>query len=168
MKPETWRLLSHLHMLEFQSTLLSYGLIGIGYSGYRFTLRKSMTLGRFGNAIVEERLDKACASIEWFELLSVVKVCHVTASYSNHDPIFVDTATSTPTHRRRKKLHKFEEKWVTHLECEAKIYDSWCQAQLVGSPMHCLFEKIKRCRMDLVAWSRTNFGNTRARLNIKQ
>ena len=34
--------------------------------------------------------------------------------------------------------------------------------------MFCLFEKIKRCRMDLVAWSRYTFGNTRDQLNAKQ
>ena len=34
--------------------------------------------------------------------------------------------------------------------------------------MFCLFEKIKRCRMDLVAWNRYTFGNTRDRLNAKQ
>uniref|UniRef100_A0A7N2QZ73 Uncharacterized protein n=1 Tax=Quercus lobata TaxID=97700 RepID=A0A7N2QZ73_QUELO len=83
---------------------------------------------------MEERLDKARASIEWSELYPTTKVRHVTASYSDHDPILVDTAASTPTHRQRKKLHRFEEKWVTYPE----------------------------------SWSRTNFGNTSARLNIKQ
>ena len=34
--------------------------------------------------------------------------------------------------------------------------------------MFCLFEKIKRCRMDLVAWSRYTFGNTRDWLKVKQ
>ena len=34
--------------------------------------------------------------------------------------------------------------------------------------MYCLFEKIKKCRMDLIAWSRQTFGNTRAMLDAKQ
>ena len=34
--------------------------------------------------------------------------------------------------------------------------------------MYCLFEKIKKCRMDLIAWSPVTFGNTRTRLKTKQ
>ena len=33
--------------------------------------------------------------------------------------------------------------------------------------MYCLFEKIKKCRMDLIAWSRVTFGNTRTLLDTK-
>ena len=57
---------------------------------------------------------------------------------------------------------------VAHLECEERIRTSWTQSQPIGSPMFCLFEKIKRCKMDLVAWSRYTFGNTRDQLNAKQ
>ena len=31
-----------------------------------------------------------------------------------------------------------------------------------------LFEKIKRCRLDLLSWSRVTFGDTRTKLNQKQ
>ena len=34
--------------------------------------------------------------------------------------------------------------------------------------MNRLFEKIKKCQLDLVAWSRVAFGNTRHRLNEKK
>lgn len=34
--------------------------------------------------------------------------------------------------------------------------------------MFCLFEKIKACRMELINWSKVEFGNTRTRLNEKQ
>ena len=34
--------------------------------------------------------------------------------------------------------------------------------------MYCLFEKIKKCKMDLIAWSRATFGNTRTRVDAKQ
>ena len=42
------------------------------------------------------------------------------------------------------------------------------RAKYFISPMFCLFEKIKRCRMDLVVWGRNTFGNTRDRINAKQ
>ena len=57
---------------------------------------------------------------------------------------------------------------MAHPECEDQIRTSWTQSQPTGSSMFFLFEKIKRCRMDLVAWSRNTFGNTRDQLNAKQ
>uniref|UniRef100_A0A7N2M9L9 Reverse transcriptase n=1 Tax=Quercus lobata TaxID=97700 RepID=A0A7N2M9L9_QUELO len=139
-KPETWRLLRHLRsrstlpwmcigdyneilsssekngrlpkplppMVEFQSALLFCGLIDLGYNGYRFTWRN----GRAEEAFVEERLDRACALVEWSELHPRAKVTHLTASYSDHDPILLDTTPdAAPTPHRRQKLHRFEEKW---------------------------------------------------------
>ena len=149
-KPETWRLLRHLHsrstlpwvcigdyneilnssekngklpkplppMVEFQSVLLFCGLIDLGYNGYRFTWRN----GRAEEAFVEERLDRACASAEWPEIHPRAKVTHLTTSYSDHDSILLDTTLATAlTPRRRHKIHRFEEKWVSHPECEQII-----------------------------------------------
>ena len=50
-------------MEEFRSTLLHCGLIDLGYRGNIFTWRN----GRPGEAFAQERLDRACASIEWRE-----------------------------------------------------------------------------------------------------
>ena len=146
-KPETWRLLWHIHnrstlpwlcigdyneilnsnekngrllrplppMVEFQSALLFCGLMNLGYNGYRFTWRN----GRAKEAFVEERLDRACASAKWSEIHPRAKVIHLTASYSDHETILLDTTPVTaPTPHRRHKLHLFEQKWVSHLKCE--------------------------------------------------
>ena len=34
--------------------------------------------------------------------------------------------------------------------------------------MYYLFKKIKKCKMDLIAWSHVTFKNTRTRLDAKQ
>ena len=86
------------------------------------------------------------------------KVVHMTASYFDHDLIVINT--TPPNHqqnRRRQKFHSFEEKWVAHPKYKAVIWDSWTYAQPSGSPMYCLFEKIKICRAHLVAWSKSAF-----------
>lgn len=36
-----------------------------------------------------------------------------------------------------------------------------------GSPIFCLFEKIKTCRIALVAWARNTFGNSKMKLQDK-
>ncbi|XP_075670087.1 uncharacterized protein LOC142639835 [Castanea sativa] len=197
LKPETWRLMRHLYnrstlpwlcigdyneiliseekngrlprplppMLAFRNTLLACGLIDLGYHGYRYTWRN----GREGEAFVEERLDRVCASLGWSEIYPAAKVHHLTVSYSDHDSILITTAPQNAQHnRRRQKIHCFEEKWVAHPECQKIIRDSWTQTQPSGSPMYCLFEKIKTCRAHLVACSKSSFGNARARPTEKQ
>ena len=57
---------------------------------------------------------------------------------------------------------------MAHANCENIIQDSWSQAQPRGNPMYCLFEKIKKCQLDLIAWSRRTFDNTRTMLDAKQ
>ena len=46
--------------------------------------------------------------------------------------------------------------------------EAWSRQPPNGSPMLRLFEKVKSCRMQLVAWSREAFGNNRHRLEEKQ
>ena len=137
----------------------------MGYSGYMYIWQN----GREGEPFVEERLDKACASLKWSKLYPAAKVRHLTASYSDHNPIVINT---NPMHhqqiRRKQKLHRFEEKWVAHPECEEVVRDSWIHTQPLGSPMYCLFKKIKRYRAQLVAWGKSTFNNTKARLTEKQ
>ena len=196
LKSETWRLLRHLRaraslpwvclgyfneilcseerngripkllqpIQDFQSILLHCGLVDLGFQSYMYTWRN----GRRGDAFVVQRLNKACTSEDWRELYPQTKVFHMSATYSDHDPILLNTKPIFTRHRRRKKMQQVEEKWVVHLECEDWVRSSWGQTQPIGSLMFCLFEKIKCCRMDLVVWSRNTFGNSQDHINAKQ
>uniref|UniRef100_A0A7N2LRF7 CCHC-type domain-containing protein n=1 Tax=Quercus lobata TaxID=97700 RepID=A0A7N2LRF7_QUELO len=118
-------------MVEFRNTLLHCGLIELGFSGYPYTWRN----GRPNEAFVEEMLDRACATLGWSELFLTAKVIHLTVSYSDHDPLLLDTAPSTLNHHRQRRLQR---------------------------------HRVAQCRLDLVAWSRIAFGNTRDCLDRKQ
>nr|POE49593.1 hypothetical protein CFP56_05812 [Quercus suber] len=84
-------------MVDFQSALLFCGLIDLGYSDYNFTWWN----GRAEKAFMEGRLNRACALVEWSKLHPRANVIHLTASYSDHDPILLDTTlVSTPTPRQ--------------------------------------------------------------------
>ena len=96
------------------------------------------------------------------------RVEHLNVAYSDHDPIQLNLDNSSPQIVRWKRLQRFKEKWVAHTKCEDRIRTSWAQEVLSGSLMFRLFEKIKRCRLDLLGWSRVTFGDTRTRLNQKQ
>lgn len=74
-------------MQLFRTTLLQCGLVDLGFVGSIFTWNN----GREGDAFVQERLDRACATVDWREMFSHGKVTHLTASYSDHIPILLTT-----------------------------------------------------------------------------
>lgn len=111
-------------MEEFRSTLVHCRLVDIGYQGNIFTWRN----GRPGEAFVQERLDRACATVEWSELFPLAKVGHLHASYLDHDLILLNLHGDIQNGRRKKFPKRFEERWATHLECENIIQDAWNKA----------------------------------------
>ena len=149
-------------MEEFRTTLAQCGLSDLGFQGNIFTWRN----GRPGDDFVQERLDRACATLEWRDLFPQAKVKHIQAAYSDHNPISLSTQVTSPMTKRKKIPKRFEEKWSTHPECELIILEAWNASTEAGSPMYRLFNKIKRCRMSLVEWSRT-LGNSKALLDDK-
>ena len=96
------------------------------------------------------------------------KVAHLQASYSDHLPILIITTNPDQTGLRKKLPKWFEEKWVLHPDCEAVVHEAWNVEVPHGSLMFKLFEKIKRCRLALVEWSRTTFGGGKDKLKVRQ
>ena len=144
-------------MLYYIVALLIWGSMGIISLGRN---------GRLGDAFVQERLDRACATVDWRELFPHSKVTHLHVAYSNHVPILLTTQGLTHSTRRKKIPKRFEEKWASHPECEQIIWEAWNGTNPTGSPMFRLFEKIKKCRMALVGWSR-NMGSVRENIDGK-
>ena len=106
-------------MQDFKEALLFCGLADLGFCGNIFTWDN----GRLGKDLVQERLDRACANLEWIDIFPHAKVNHLKVSYSDHVPILISIEPLNP--RRRKKLpRRFEEKWATHPDCERVICES--------------------------------------------
>ena len=57
---------------------------------------------------------------------------------------------------------------MLHPDCEAVVHEAWNVEVPHGSLMFKLFEKIKRCRLALVEWSRTTFGGGKDKLKVRQ
>ena len=90
-----------------------------------------------------------------------MEVTHIQAAHSDHVPILISTSRLIHQGRRKKFPRRFEESWAAHVDCERVIRESWALDVLNGSPMFCLFEKIKRCRQDLVDWSKLPLASLR-------
>ena len=151
-------------MQEFREVLLQYGLVDLGFQGNIFTWSN----GREGEGFVQERLDRACGTIEWRALFPHVKVTHLQVTYSDHVPILRSTHPPIGHRKRKRQPRRFEEKWSMHPDCEGLIREIWGRGTQNGSPMFKLFEKIKQCRVALVEWSKAIFGNSKTKLQVMQ
>ena len=80
--------------------------------------------GWLGAVFVEERLDRFVATLEWRDMFPRAMVHHLGVSYFDHDPTLLDMAPSNDLQRRRRRIQRFEEKWVTHPDCENIIQES--------------------------------------------
>ncbi|KAL0012497.1 hypothetical protein SO802_007605 [Lithocarpus litseifolius] len=102
--------------------LLRGSVVGVLSKSEELVILYTWKNGRDEEAFMEERLDRVCATVTWSELHPRAKVFHLTTTYSDHDPILLDTTPIfAPTPRHRHKLHRFKEKWASHPECEQVI-----------------------------------------------
>ena len=151
-------------MEAFRSAFLPCNLIDLGYTRNKYTWNN----GRHHGEFVQQRLDRAYATLEWRELFAHCRVTHLQAPYSDHIPILLTTHNTNISTQRKQFPHRFEEKWASHLDCEPVIQVAWNQVHPRGNPMFRLFEKIKHYRMALIGWSRYAFRDTKAKLEEKQ
>ncbi|XP_075663133.1 uncharacterized protein LOC142632650 [Castanea sativa] len=150
-------------MLAFRNALAHCGLFDLGYQGSKFTWNN----GRLGGEFVQERIDRACANGDWCILFPQSQVVHLPASYSDHISIMVAIHANNIGNRKKNAPRRFEEKWASHQECRNIIEGAWRQTVEVGSPMFCLFQKIKNTRLALLKWEKVAFGNMKASLKEK-
>ncbi|RYR64108.1 hypothetical protein Ahy_A03g010248 [Arachis hypogaea] len=134
-------------------------LLNLGFVGNSFT----WTNGQAGEDNIQERLDRAMATMEWKEAYMKIIIQHLSRYKSNHNPILVDMM-GEQRRRRRKTTHKFifEECWLGNEECEKVVKEAWDSSE--GT----IETKIKNCGSRLDKWGETNFGDIPKRIRILQ
>ncbi|GMY18517.1 hypothetical protein FCV25MIE_13756 [Fagus crenata] len=146
-------------ILEFQEAVNAGNLVDLGYRGASYTWNNN----REDAANIQGRLDRALATSAWLDWFPTYSVFYCPGSVSDHLALVVLTKAKQVVHRRKKWIKRFEEKWATHPACEEIIRSSWNQQADMGSPMFQLCQKISRCRMALVDWSRKRRGKNTIR-----
>jgi hypothetical protein len=135
----------------------------LGYEGNQFTWFK----GKRDAVTAAERLDRMMATVSWILEFEGAVVTHLPRLSSDHCLLLLDIPpTSAVT--KRKKVYRFEALWVKDDQCKGVIEQAWGSEVQDGSPMFRVFEKLKHCRVSLIAWSSLKFGNFAAQIKRKR
>lgn len=100
------------HMIDFRATLLHCALVDLGFQVKIFTWNNECS----GEAFVQERFERACATIEWRSLYPRTRVRNVQGTYSDHIPVLIETQKLDHQCRKKKLPRRFKEKWVSNVE----------------------------------------------------
>ncbi|XP_019164323.1 PREDICTED: uncharacterized protein LOC109160491 [Ipomoea nil] len=103
----------------FNDVLGECCLVDMGMTGGRFT----WVSGRGTDAWVEERLDRAVATVEWLEMYDEAEVRNIYTNSSDHFAILVDLHTE-PVRTALRKF-RFESAWLLQPSCAKVVNDAW-------------------------------------------
>ena len=105
----------------FRNVLDSCTLKDLGYRGYTYTWSNK----RPGEANTKLRLDRAVATMEWWEKFLITTVSHLPPHASDHLPILVHVKSVQRFQQKFKKGFKFEENWLLWEDCGGVVKDAW-------------------------------------------
>ncbi|CAL1400383.1 unnamed protein product [Linum trigynum] len=114
-----------------------------------------------GNACIRERLDRALCSQLWIDRFPDSPVKHFTDQGSDHRALLL---SDRPYTRNSRPLFRFDARWADNPEVRAMVNYVW-QEDIQGTPMFCLWERLKKLRHLLYDWSRA--GTTNSLRNIR-
>jgi hypothetical protein len=114
-------------------------MIDVGFAGNPFTWSNN----KIGLENIKERLDKGLASPSWVHLHPDFSLIHLSALNSNHNPISLNTNTTSCFLPRP---FRFEEFWSKDPSCGQVIETAW-QKFIPNYPAVCLPIKLKNTKL---------------------
>jgi exonuclease III len=148
---------------DFREAVVYSELHDLGFSGLPFTWRNK----RDGIAFVTARLDRMLASATWVAEYDGAGVYHLPVQNSDHCPLLLDVPSGSIV-VKRKKIFRFEAMWTKEEQCRGVIGKAWSEDTREGSRMFKVTEKLKKCRVSLIAWSQERFGSLAASIKLKR
>ncbi|CAL1380249.1 unnamed protein product [Linum trigynum] len=149
-----WNVAQSVSLRDFIQDL---GLHDRGFLGDPFT----WTNRRMGAACIRERLDRDLCSQTWVDRLPETLGKHFTDQGSDHRALLL---SDKPYARNSRPLFRFDARWAENPEVRAMVGYVW-KEEIHGTPMFCLWERLKRLRHLLYDWSRA--GTTNSLRNIR-
>jgi len=95
----------------FKEAIFESGLTDLHMEGYNYTWFKSLGT----NKAVEEKLDRAMANNDWFNMFTATTLKCVTATASDHYPLKLECVPKLQF-QRKKNQFRFENSWLVDPE----------------------------------------------------
>ncbi|XP_019156592.1 PREDICTED: uncharacterized protein LOC109153209 [Ipomoea nil] len=125
----------------FNDALCDCDLVDLGMTGAKFTWEK----GRGTEDWVEERLDRAVATMDWMEIHDTVQVKNIYTNSSDHCALLVDVRKGPERVAMRK--FRFENAWLLEEGCAKVVEEAWqCSRDLNFQ------DRLVRCGERLWKW----------------
>ena len=137
----------------FCTTFEDCGLYDLGFTGYQFTWGNR----RMDGEIIEERLDRFCACVEWSSLFPDAHVSHLDEDFSDHLPLLLKLRRTPAPSRRGSKRFMFENMWIQEESCEQVVKEAWDSVS-AGGQWQRLARKVEVCSAALSRWKQETFG----------
>ena len=138
------------------------GLREVNYIGPRFTWIYQLKDGEQ----IRERLDRALATQEWMDLFPTAKLHHLSSSASDHSLLCLHLV-HRQRRRKARKLFIFESMWLKDRRCEEVVKAAWVEKEMVATN-RVLERCLERCRVDLSAWNKSEFGHVGRKISNLQ
>ncbi|KAK6158751.1 hypothetical protein DH2020_006065 [Rehmannia glutinosa] len=159
------RVRSEVSFNDFRNFVRNMGMGAVPFSGYGYTWSNL----RANEGFLEEPLDRAFGSPSWMLQYPLAEVKRVVRHSSDHLMLIL---ISEPDRLNAKKRFSFDRRWVAREGADDVVRDAW-MLNSVGTPMFLVHQKIRNCRLKLLAWNRTGSSNsakvileTNAKLNV--
>lgn len=80
---------------------------------------------REGSSHIQEKIYRFFTNTDWLSLCLGFRIINLTTSYSNNNCLILNTIGLVESHKRGRKLFRFEAMWVGATRCEEIILSSW-------------------------------------------
>ncbi|XP_016199352.1 uncharacterized protein LOC107640341 [Arachis ipaensis] len=129
----------------------------MGFNGDKFTWWNRSCQ----DSAIRERLDRGLLSPKLREEYPWASVTHLEDTGSDHRPLLM--CTNQTTHKGKRRF-RFQERWCGMAEVDKIVSEAWLTS-FPGSSMYQLFQKLKKCRHELVKWQSARTSNSKKKID---
>ncbi|CAN1221373.1 LINE-1 retrotransposable element ORF2 protein [Linum grandiflorum] len=106
---------------------------------------------------VKSRLDRFLLSSSWINIFPHTAIKHLSDNGSDHRAILL---TSDKNKYGPKKYFSFDSRWISNVEADSIISNSWRSSNPKGSKLFMFHSKLKELRYNLVEWQKSGRTNS--------
>ncbi|KAE8732603.1 hypothetical protein F3Y22_tig00001825pilonHSYRG00170 [Hibiscus syriacus] len=142
-------------IIKFHEHWNRCNLMDAGYVCSKFTWTRHSQ----GRVTLQERLDRLLHNIELVDCFPNLRVVTLTRTYSDHNPILVNTDLELPVDKEKRPF-RFEAAWMIHDDFNRIFSSAWDKKK------NSLVDAVKETKRALIEYKESTFGNIFKRKKI--